>query len=221
MASKISTRNLSLLPGISELRRLCQSVAMLDAILSPLSNDRRFYFDCHWVEKEMMAFMSQEEGDEYCILFNSHGAIIKGWRHSAAMAKPVIERGHIWPGVLSDVPKEFARFLITPAFMMERTTFCLWRLHSDDNWHTGNIEFPEGDDPDGSESLLFMLDGDPQTFANWSRQYNGRDTPVSLIKRIYEFEPLTSELVEVLDSPITFDDLGRDLEDIGYPVRLS
>ncbi len=45
----ISTRNLAALPGIDDLRRLCQSLAMLDAILEPEWQYRYYSFNSRWI----------------------------------------------------------------------------------------------------------------------------------------------------------------------------
>lgn len=34
----------------------------------------------------------------------------------------------------------------------------------DDAWHVGPIDYPDEDDPDGSEYLLSILDGRPSTY---------------------------------------------------------
>jgi hypothetical protein len=45
------------LPSISELRRLTQSLAMLDAIICPEWNSRYYSFNCNWSAGEAMASM--------------------------------------------------------------------------------------------------------------------------------------------------------------------
>lgn len=63
------------LPDIEDLRKLTQSLAMLDAIMSPEWEYRYYSFNSKWGEGEMMASMRNGSGDEYFILFDSHGAI--------------------------------------------------------------------------------------------------------------------------------------------------
>ena len=45
---KISTRNLEGLPDVTRLKRLLQSLAMLDAILMPEWEYRYYSFNAHW-----------------------------------------------------------------------------------------------------------------------------------------------------------------------------
>src|SRR5579872_961684 len=125
----ISTRNLVPLPDIPILRRLTQSLAMLDAILSPEWESRYYSFNSRWAEAEMMASMRDGCGDDWFLLFCQAGAALKGFAHESPMAE-----GPTWAGVLSEVPAVFSRFLTEPAFTMEDTTFCIWRTPSDDQW---------------------------------------------------------------------------------------
>jgi hypothetical protein len=58
---------------------LSKALAMLDAILSPEWEYR--YYSCNgkWAPGETMASMRNGSGDGYFILFNGHGAAIKGF----------------------------------------------------------------------------------------------------------------------------------------------
>jgi hypothetical protein len=68
------------------LKKLCQSLATLDAIMSPEWEYRYYSFNSKWAEGEMMASMRNGSGDEYFILFNSEGAIMKGFAHESSMS---------------------------------------------------------------------------------------------------------------------------------------
>ena len=75
----VTKATLESLPDIEGLRRLSQSLAMLDAIMSPEWDYRYYSFNSKWAENEMMASMRNGQGEEYFILFDSHGAIMKGF----------------------------------------------------------------------------------------------------------------------------------------------
>ncbi|MFL5245765.1 MAG: hypothetical protein ACJ8FY_27140 [Gemmataceae bacterium] len=62
----ISTRNLAL-PSIEELRKLCQSIATLDAILSPEWELRYYSFNNSWAAGAACASMRNGSGDDYFI----------------------------------------------------------------------------------------------------------------------------------------------------------
>ena len=212
----ISTRHLSALPGIDELKLCCQSVAMLDAIVMDDWEYRYYSFDAHWGDNEMLASMRDGSGDSYFILFNSAGAIIKGFAHESTMAAYATDSGQVWPGVLDHVPEEFEQALIDPAFVREETSFCIWRKYDDSKWQIGKIEFPDEVDPDGSADLLFMLDGNPKTYQQWASEYYERTIPLDTVTEVYKHKPLTQQLVSSLNSERLLDDLKSDLDEIGY-----
>jgi hypothetical protein len=165
----------------------------------------------------MMASMRNGSGDEYFILFNSQGAIMKGFAHKSSMSPWATESEQVWRGVLDEVPSEFQEFLIEPAFSIGDTTFCMWRRKVDPSWQVGQIDYPEEDDPDGSEDLLFILDGAPTTYREFAEQYYERPVDLSAVIHVYERKPLTSEILEVLNAEVSREDLTSDLEQIGYP----
>ena len=73
--------SLSLLPSIAETRRITRSLAMLDAILCPEWECRYYNFNCAWGLCEKMASMRNGAGDDWFLLFNSEGAVLKGYHH--------------------------------------------------------------------------------------------------------------------------------------------
>src|SRR6185295_14562860 len=128
-----------------------------------------------------------------------------------------VDSGQVWPGVIDEVPPEFEAILTDPAFVSEETSFCIWRKYSDSKWQTARIEFPDGDDPDGSEDLLFLLDGKPGTYQQWATEYYETPVPLEAVKEVYEHKPLTQQLVSRLNSERRFDDLESELNEIRYP----
>lgn len=139
----VQKQRLASLPDVESLKRLSQSLAMLDAILSPDWESRYYSFNSKWSAGEMMASMRDGSGDDYFILFNSSGAIIKGFAQESPMSPFVNEPIKVWQGVLESVPSEFQDFLSEPSFSIEATTFCIWRRYSDSSWQVGDIAYPE------------------------------------------------------------------------------
>ena len=213
----ISSRSVSELPGIDEVKRISQSIATLDAIMTGEWEYRYFSFDANWGDGEMLATMRDGSGDSYFILFNSFGAIIKGYGHESEMAAYTVDSGKVWSGVIDEVPPEFEAVLTDPAFVAEETSFCIWRKYSDSCWQTGKIDFPDAEDPDGSEDLLFMLDGNPNTYHQWANEYYEVSIPLDAVKEVYEHKPLTQQLVSRLNPKRRFEDLESDLDQIHYP----
>jgi len=216
----ISTRDLSEMPDIDSLQRLTQSIAMLDAIISPEWDHRYFSFNTKWDQSrdERMASMRNGSGDEYFVLFTPQGAILKGFDHESPMSPWTREPVEVWPGVLDHVPEEFAHFLTEPAFNMQDASFCVWRTHRDDGWRRGPVASPSDGDPDGSENLMWMLDRRPETYAQFALDYFERTLSVALIRTVYEWNPLTPAIASEINPDVIWGDVLRDAEEIGYPT---
>ena len=218
MVSKATLRSL---PDIEDLRKLTQSLAMLDAIISPEWEYRYYSFNSKWNEGEMMASMRNGSGDEYFILFDSHGAIMKGFDHESAMSPWSAEEEKVWPGIFNDVPEEFQSFLSEPAFSIQESTFCIWRRYIDSSWQVGTINYPDEDDPDGSEHLLSILDGQPSTYKEFAESYYEKPLDLEAIELIYKHAPLTNEIIARLNGEPTLESLITDVEEIAYPKPVA
>jgi len=235
--ASITTLHLELLPDLAALRRICQSIAMLDAILSREWSSRYYSFNSMWAPGKEMASMRNGSGDDYYLLFTEAGAVLKGYAHETAMASHAARHGQPWPGVLDNVPPEFADFLAEPAFSLNDTTFCVWRRRTDAAWNIGSIDFPNAPDPDGSADLLIMLDGNPLTYKTWAEEYcepgyededddqavelDPHELPLAAITEVYAHTPLTEELVSELNPAVSLADLADDIKEIGYPSPIT
>ena len=212
----VTKKRLETIPDVESLKKLCQSLAMLEAIISPEWEYRYYSFDSKWAEGEMMASMRNGSGDEYFILFTSQGAIMKGFAHESSMSPWSSDAEQVWPGVLDQVPAEFEEFLSEPAFSMNETTFCIWRRNVDSSWQTGQIEYPDEDDPDGSDDLLFILDGNPKTYQEFGEQYYERSIDLGAVTSFYEQQFLTPQMIKSLNPEVSLESLISDLEQIDY-----
>ncbi len=215
----VTKKRLEAIPDISSLKKLSQSLAMLDAIMSPEWDYRYYSFNSNWTAGEMMASMRNGSGDEYFILFNSQGAIMKGFAHESAMSPWANEPEQVWRGVLDEVPNEFAEFLTEPAFSITATTFCIWRRNTDGAWQTGPIDYPNEEDPDGSEDLLLVLDGNPSTYREFAEEYYECSIDLEAVSSIYQHQTLTAETINALNPEVALEGLASDLEEIAYPSR--
>lgn len=213
----VKKTTLAALPDIEGLRKLTQSLAMLDAIMSPAWEYRYYSFNSKWYEGEMMASMRNGSGDEYFILFDSHGAIMKGFDHESVMSPWSTDEERVWPGIFEDVPPEFQSFLSEPAFSIHETTFCVWRRYVDMAWQVGNIDYPDGNDPDGSEYMLSILDGQPSSYKEFAESYYEKQLDLDAIEHIYHHELLTTEIVARINDEVTPESLMADLNQIDYP----
>jgi hypothetical protein len=216
----ISTRDLSNLADINTVERLSRSLAMLEAIVSPEWDYRYFSFNRRWDElkNERMASMRNGSGDEYFLVFSQVGAFLKGLDHESAMSPWGRDPSSVWPGVLDQIPPQFAAFLEEPAFSIADTTFCIWRAKEDEVWSSGSVNFSEGEDPDGSEGLLWMLDGNPDTYVEFASDYYEVNLDVEAVRKIYECRPLDWSTVSAINSTATMGSVLADASEIGYPV---
>lgn len=226
----ISTRHLAPLGSIDNFRRRLQSLALLEAILSPEWESRYHSFDASWSVGEQMGSMRNGQGDDWFAHFSAAGCFCKGFDHTSRMS-PYRDTEHlVWKGVLDAVPPVFDGCLREPAFTIDDTTFCFWRLAGSDDWQTGEIAFPPGDDPDGSLRLLALVDGDPETFCQWAAEYYDLETIlVDLVTPFFAHVPLTEALVLALHRAamgeaeesarvaIDWESLAADVRTIGYP----
>jgi hypothetical protein len=69
---------------------------------------------------------------------------------------------------------------------------------------------------DGSEKLLSIFEDTPTTYKNWAEQYYELELPETEILAIFEHQPLTDELVQVINPDSS---LEEDVEEIGYPTE--
>lgn len=216
--SSISTKNLTSLPSIDDLKMLLKSLATLDAIVSP-DWDRRYYsYNSHWGKNEQMGSMRNGCGDEFFVLFNSHGCFIKGFAHESAMSSWGTDRQKPWEGLLKGLPIEFKEAAEEPAFSMDNISFCLWRAYQDREWQIGKFEFEEDEDPDGSGFLLEIFDGKPSSYQEFANDYYELELEHPMIENIYKHRPITIERTKKLNSEVDFDLLSKDLIEIGYPI---
>jgi len=213
----ISTQDLIGLPDVDGLRRLLQSMAMLDAILWPDWQDRCYSFNARWADGEQMGSMRSGAGDDFFALFNEKGCFLKGFVHDALMTPYRWNPKRTWPGIIDHVPPSFSRGLEEPAFSVEDATFCLWRGPGDGSWQVGPIAWPDGPDPDGSAILLSPLDGNPETYRAWAEDCIEREIELVSIGHIYAHKPLNEAVVAGINPEVSLDVLAADIEEIDYP----
>ena len=209
----ISTRDLEALPDISILRRLTRSLAMLDAIMSPEWESRYYSFDSHWGAGEHMASMRNGQGDDWFALFTGAGVVVIGLDHEAPMFRP----GDPWPGVIDALPADLAPAVDEPAFDARNCSFCIWRRSDGARWEHGPVQFPHGDDPDGSAQLLGMLDGRRESYGAFAADYYEVELPLDAVAAVYAHQPLTPALLAQLNADASIDMLREDVAEIGYP----
>jgi hypothetical protein len=205
------------LPEIPTLRARCRALAVLDAIMSPEWESRYFSFTGRWKPGEQVASMRNGSGDEWSIVFSSAGAFVRGFSHESPMS-PAANDEELWPGLVDTVPEVFSGCVGEPAFSFGgglEATVCLWRRYGDARWHAGEVDFPDGDDPDGADALFEVLvDGTPAAYRRFAEDYYETAVDTDVITMVFASQPLTDALVRRLNPALTLDDLADDLAEI-------
>jgi hypothetical protein len=199
-------------------------MAVLEAILSPEWGDRYHSYDRRWAPGVELASMRDGSGDEYSIVFAPEGTYIRGFAHESPMS-PYAGDGP-WPGVLDTVPEPLLRWVTEPAFCDENgmpvVTACLWRGPADDGWRTGEVEYPDGPDPDGAAGLFALLVAAEATaadaFREFAEDYYGEPLDAAALRHVYRLRPLTEEVVASLNGSLGLADVAEDAEAAGFPV---
>lgn len=208
----ISTRNLDMMPNPTQFRRITMTLATLDAIVCPEWEYRYYSFNSRWSDGEAMASMRNGQGDRWFALLTAVGIAMVGLAHESSAFRPADPL----PGIFEGLPQAFlGNFLREPAFDTENASFCVWRTTEDSRWHAGPTE--SGVD-DGSEDLLSILEGAPEQYVEFAREYFEVELPLSVVSRIYDHEPLSDEIARLLNPDVSIQGLRDDLEEIGYPI---
>lgn len=210
----LSTATPDKLPDIETLRQITQSIAMLDAIISPEWEYRYYSYNSKWGQNQQMASMRNGCGDDWFLLFDAHGAALKGCAHEYSLAGDAAFSAQI----KKIVPSAFSSFLYEPAFNMENASFCLWRGCSDPGWSVvtpanGRITPQE----DGSADLMGIFDGIPETYRDFAVDYYEREIALGPVQAIYGHQVLNKDLVSNLNSKRVFSEVMKDAFEIGYP----
>jgi hypothetical protein len=214
----VSTRDLSELPDIEALRQHLQQMAALEAVFAIEYGTCVYEFHPKWEHSEQMGAIKSGSGDELFAHFTPLGCFIKGFAHESVMTPFKTKPPTLWPGLLSSVPSEFKSSLDEPAFDIPATTFVVWRLANDAEWHTDKLELPSHDYGDGSQDLLENLVMSPSQFAEWLEENFECDVDASVVARVFESYHLTDAQLRALNPSAAIADLRRAVQETGYPL---
>lgn len=201
------------------------SLAVLDGIMSPEWQYRYYAFDPRWRKGVSLASMRNGSGDDFYILFAPEGCIIKGFAHESLMSPYRARRANpgtrgIWPGIYDFVPDDLRILLEEPALTPDDVTYCIWWENESPGWQMGVRDFPPDDDPDGSETHLQILDGNPATYQEFARHYYERDIPIAVIRAIYAHYPVSREAIRAIDPTANVDRIFIDMRAYGYESKV-
>lgn len=205
MTTKVLWPNL--LPSIPKIRRVTQSLAMLDAILCPEWEYRYYSFDRHWGQREEMASMRNGCGDDWFLLLDAAGAALKGYAHELA------DDAGLPHSIQAQVPANFASFLQEPAFSMECATFCYWRQTADVGWSKVSSSLGH----DGSDDMLALIVSSPAAYQAWAEEYYELAVSLAAAEALFSHQPLDDALILALNPDADLSAVYAEADAIGYP----
>lgn len=206
----ISTQNINLLPNCNALAKICKAISVLDAIISQEWEFRYYSFNSKWSKNEACLEMRNGEGDQMLILFTEGGCVINGFAHEYEPQDLSL--------LTKNLPTIFNEFMFGEPVKSIGTTFCIWTTDLK-NWQVGQLENQE----DGSEEMLYIFDGKPQTYIDWATEYfegsyKESGIPLATVSKIYNGETLTKDMVlSIVDELEDWEQLEKDLIEIDYP----
>lgn len=215
----ISTLDLSALPAYKSLRQISKAISVLDAIICPEWEYRYYSYDANWAKGEEFLGMRNGEGDQMLILFRENGCVINGFAHE--LFDPENE-GVNKQRLTEGLPEIFNEFIFEEPVKSVGTTFCIWTTTSK-TWLTGQTNATD----DGSEEMLAIFDGNPQTYVDWAtvyfeESYKESGIPLAIVKQIYEGKKLTKDMVLSLVNEVEdWDQLEADLQEIDFPYQFD
>lgn len=204
---------LAKLPAIDGFRRVAQSLAALDAVLSPNWEYRYYSYDASWSEGEQLASMRDGSGDGWFARITRGGIVVHGLAHESADFVP----GAPKPWVFGQLPPELgATFLAEPAFDTANSTFCLWRSSDAKQWSRGPVPATAHDD--GAHEQLELLWAGAVGYHAWAEEYYEVSLDLADVEAFFRHEPVTLERARRMNPSVDFVALQKELSAIGIPV---
>ncbi len=210
------------LPEIHKIKDLLASQAILDIILNEEENRwlRLTNFYKNFFDGVDMVKIDNGAGDHVYFLFSDEGAIIKGFDHESILSPYANDAEEIAKGIYDSVPTELIK-LLDESIEIHDVTFCIWKSRNDLTWNKGKVVVPEDydDGDDGEYFLLGYIFEDADSWLEWAKAYYeeaGERIQIDYVKKIYEHQTVTKEIVEMINPGRNFDLVDRELKEIGY-----
>lgn len=200
------------LPSSKQLYLNSQSLAILDAILSPEWQYRYFSFNQHWDDGQSMASLRDGCGAHYFILlFHAHdhsdyGAIGKLYDSALGLSDKSIDSN-------GNNNKEVRCFLNESAFINDESSLYFYQFNGTKRW----TAVPELK----NIPLLGFLSNKEAAYYPWAKNYYETNIDLQTVTDIFAHKPLTVEMINKLNPLLDIDQLRVDITEIGYPVDFN
>jgi len=190
------------------LKKTMQSLAALDAILSPEWEYRYYSFDKNWSEDEEMGSIRNGSGDDVFVLFNSSGCFMKGFCHEYD------GYGNGNSEYYRTVPEEFGEATTEPAFSTQNVSYCFWFLNKSKTW--AGIQATNKSE---EYWLVDNLDGSAEKYGTFALDYFETKVPIRHIRTVLKHKLISEKIARKLNPEIDYSQLLTDLRSIGYPIK--
>lgn len=171
-----------------------------------------------WTEYQQLGAVRDGSGDELFAHFETLRCFIKGFGHESVMTPHRTSPPTPWPKLLESIPTEFESSLKEPALDVPNTTFAVWRRAEDAQWKTGDIDYPEGKDPDGSAQLLSTLVPGVDEFTQWLTDIYEVGVDARVIADVFDHKPLSVSQLQQLNDNASERSLRAAVQQTGYPL---
>lgn len=209
------------IPCIDVMKKSLISMSALDIILNEEEWIRTYTYDPNWDSNVSLGKIDNGSGDDMYILFSEDGCIIKGFDHESELSPHAQDEFKVWKGIYEEVPDNLLKLLEDEAIEKEDVTFCIWREKKDYEWKKGTVEIPKGYD-DGASYMLSRIYTDSEEYLEWAKDYYEDledKLPIKLIEDIFDFKPVTKEMIKFLNENRNCEEVFENLREIGYPVE--
>ena len=179
----------------------------------------RYYSYSTWETGESVFSMRDGSGDEMFVVFVNKSVLVKGFAHESSYTPYRTSPPEVLPGMFDGIPNELQHLLTEPALLITDTTFCFW-WEDDGNkkWRYGRKPALYNNHLDGSQSLLQILDGNPETYHRWAIGYYEKEVSSDAVMDIYIHKPLSKPLIMSLNPDRDIQSAFSEANEIGYPV---
>lgn len=209
----LSTKDLSTLPDTGRLKNFCKGLAALDIIMleEEWSFIRHYTYNSTWRKGKEAFFATDGSDQSMIVMFAPEGCVINGvdselydWEEKLPNIEDLTE----------GMPYILQKLMNSREVKKMKSTFCVW-TEDGTTWNCNSIN-----GKDASEDLLFMIDGNPQTYVEYGK-WHSADLPLEVVGQLCEGVPLTKEMILALNPKRSeWDEIKAGLDRIGYPNNL-
>lgn len=196
-------KDVSFIPNLDDVYKTCQSLAAIEAILMQEWEYRYFSFNDSWDTNQSMASMRDGSGSHYYMLFDQ--------QLKSCIGKLYVKSLNAMN--LSGVKELVALkdFMQEPAFENDIATIYFYKTSDNSTWQSipslNNIPF------------LGFLTNNEKAYIPWAESYYEVEINTLPVIQIFNYQPITTTIINQLNHDCCISTLKDDLNEIGYPFQ--